>query len=72
MEVGVPPTGLDLREPTRLPGPYVPEEQACGGKRVEPSSSPNKSEGGFGSPLPRGRCCSPGGVLVCMQSSLKM
>ena len=41
------------------------------GKGNEPASSPNNSEGGIGSPLPGGRCCSPEGVRVCVHQSLK-
>ena len=68
--MGGPPTRISLRETSRLPGPYVPRKQTRG-KRGEPSSSTNHSEGGIDSPLPGGRCCSPEGVLVCMHRSLQ-
>ena len=70
MGVGGPPPGVNLRGTARAPGPYVPKKRVRG-KRDEPASSPNKSEGGFDSPLPGSRCCSPGGVLVCVHRSLR-
>ena len=70
MDVGGPSSRINLRETSRLPGPYVPKKQTRG-KGNESASSPNNSEGGIDSPLPGGRCYSPRGVQVCVQRSLK-
>ena len=70
MDVEGPPPRIRLQGTSRLPSPYVSKKQTRG-KGNEPASSPNNSEGGIGSPLPGGRCCSPEGVRVCVHQSLK-